>query len=314
MPKKTHIERNPFKECFACKKLYLRNGMFAIISACILCLLTPKEYASQMELTDEHKISMELSVGLSMIESMARKAQLSEEGMRDPGVYVQFLKSSSFLNEFLCTKIEKYNTSYFEYLKKYNKEPIWNKAFIKRDSSYVKDLLDSKIRYKLITKYSTIKLQVTDNDPEIAAVLTDSLGRLLAKYLERHWKLVNGEAKRSALIQRKEARRNYHEALSAYSTFIQSHTESEIAEENTIIEGLRNEKDNAFKLYNDACLKYTRYEMLLERNVPYFTILYNPTVPTKPFSPVWGIYIFSFLFIVWVFTTWWILYKNQTIK
>lgn len=306
--------RSILRECRKDWKLYVWNGLCATVLACLICLSVPKEYAAQMEVTDEHKISMDLSVGLDPIESMIKKAQFVEEGMKNPETYVTVLRSESFLKILLGTNVRKYNMTYGEYLKMKNKEPWWIEPFLKRDDAYARELLSNKIGYKLSSKYYTIKLQVKDNDPEVAAAMTDSLCNILAKHLENHRMTVNGAKMENALIQRKEAGRKYREAQDAYSAFAQSHIGSSIEADNTIIESLRKERDNAFKQYNDACLKYEHYKLSVSRNIPYFTVLYNSTVPTEPCNPIWVGYLMSFIFIAWLFTTWWILYKNSTLK
>ena len=307
-------ERDIFKECLARRKLYAVNGLLSVVLAFIICLSVPKEYAARMEVTDEHKISMELSVGLDPVEAMVKKMQLVQEGMQNPETYAMVIESESFLNRMLRTNVDKYGMTYAEYLRTMNKEPWWAEPFITRDSIYSRRLLDEKIRYKLYGKYITKKLQVKYNYPEVAAVMTDSLCGLLAEFLEEHRATVNNAKMNDALIQRREARKKYHEAQKEYIAYVQSHTESELTSENAVIGELTSERDNAFNRYNQACMKYEHYRLAINRSLPYFTVLYNPTVPTGPCSPSWGGYIMALLLITWTCTTWWILYKNSILK
>lgn len=307
-------KRDILKECLADRRLYIRNGFLSVVLACIICLSVPKQYAARMEVTDEHKISMDLSVGLDPVEAMMKKVQFVEEGMQNPETYVTVIESENFLNQMLRTNVDKYGMTYGEYLRAMNMEPWWAEPFITRDSVYSRGLLDEKIRYKLSGKYFTIKLQVKDNDPEVSAVMTDSLCSLLAKFLERHRTAVNTAKMNDALIRRREAGKKYHDAQKEYLAYAQSHMESGLVVDNAVIEGLISERDNAFSMYNEACMKYEHYRLAVNRNLPYFTILYSPAVPTEPCSPSWGGYIMAFLFITWTCTTWWILYKNSILK
>lgn len=311
---KKKTERNTLRECIAGKRLYAISGLCAVTFACLICLSVPKEYAATMEITDEHKTTMELAVGLDPVEAMIRNVRLVEEGMQNPETYSTVIESESFLNRMLHKRVEKYGMTYAEYLMTMNREPWWKEPFVTRDSTYSRELLSDKIRYKLSGKYFTIKLQVKDNDPEVAAVMTDSLCTLLATFLEEHRTAVNNAKMEDALIRRREARKKYQETLRKYSAYAQAHMESGTAGDNAIIEGLAAERDNDFKMYNEACMKYEHYKLATDRKQPYFTVLYNPTIPTEPCSPTWVGYIMAYLFIAWTCTTWWILYKNSNLK
>lgn len=305
-------EASAFKICWEKRSYYAWSCSFAIIFACFVCLCIPSEYAAKIELSDEHRISMDLSIGLSRMDMLTRQAQMYEEGMKDPEVYTQLLKSSTFLGEFLNTKVEKYGTTYYEYLLHNNKLPWWSDLFTSKDSSYVLSLLDDKIRYKLSIKYTTITLQVKDNDPEVAAVMVDSLRVLLAKKLYDDWMFTNKVGLEKTKLQRKEAGIAYHAAADAYSRYAQANGESELGGVVKKLAYLQKEKDDAFLTYNEACLKYNRYVFLMQRQVPYFTVLSRPTIPQSPCAPVWVAYVLAYSFIAFVLTTWFILYRNMS--
>lgn len=303
-----------FSICWEKRKYYLYSCSCAIIITCIVNLCIPNEYAAQTEVSDEHKISMDLSVGLNTIDALVQQAQFGEEGMRDSEVYVQLLKSSTFLGELLNIRIDKYNMSYYEYLLTKNKSPWWNNLFTQKDSAYVWGLLDKKIRYKMTMRYSTIKLQVIDNDPEIAAIMVDSLRFLLEKKLRQSWISTNKTELEQARTRRREAGAAYKIAAHKYEEYAQSHTDVNLGSEKTKVEYLQKEMDDAFKTYNDACIKYNRYLFLIQRNVPYFTIISKPTTPTVACEPLWGVRMMIYVFITLVLTTWYVLYKNMYMK
>lgn len=299
-----------FSICWKKRKYYLYSCGCAIIIACIINLCIPNEYAAQTEISDEHKISMDLSVGLSTVDALMQQAQVGEEGMRDPEVYVQLLKSSTFLGEFLNTRIDKYNMSYYEYLLTKSKSPWWDNLITQRDSSFVLGLLNKKIRYRMATKFSTIKLQVIDNEPDIAALMVDSLRSLLEKKLRQSWIFTNKAELERAKVQRHISGIAYKKAAAKYKEYVQSHTDANIGRDKINIEYLQKEKDDVFKAYNDACIKYNRYLFLIQRNVPYFTTISKPTIPNVVCEPLWGVRIIAYVFIAFVLTTWYILYKN----
>ncbi|MCD8290756.1 MAG: hypothetical protein LUC91_04555, partial [Prevotella sp.] len=174
-------------------------------------------------------------------------------------------------------------------------------------------IIKNNVRSNFSQKYYTISIRVVDNKPEVAALLADSvINRLQTEIIDNRRKysqanLINADNKKNQL------EKEYFKAQDKYISYRDSHFDGSQPNVKITLDALNKERNKAFDDYSDAYEQYIRAEILHHRNITSFSVFQNVTVPVKSFEPIFIVYVFLFLFLGFVFTTWWILLQRLII-
>ncbi|MCD8291091.1 MAG: hypothetical protein LUC91_06275, partial [Prevotella sp.] len=145
---------------------------------------------------------------------------------------------------------------------------------------------------------------------EVAALLADSVkNRFQKEIIDNRRKysqanLINAEKKKNQL------EKEYFKAQDEYISYRDSHFDETMPNVKITLSALNKERNKAFDDYSDAYEQYIRAEILHHRNITSFSVFKNATVPVNSFEPIFLVYVFLFLFLGFVFTTWWILFER----
>ncbi len=315
-----------FKVCWQNRRIYIIVCIVCILLAIVVFISLPKVYASQVKVADE-PMETDVLVGLDTYSAWVKQRMddvNGEEGLLSIEVYGKFVKSKSFIEDLSTIYIPKYKMNYYDYLSKYHKSAWWNYLINKislaigasNKNEQILDIINDNIKSNVSEKYSTITIRIDDNDAEVAALLADSVKvRLQQKITEtRHGvykaDLQNAEKTKDELASR------YHKAQEEYSEYLDTHFDAYDSQQEvkTTLESLQKERDNALSEYSEAYEQYMRAQILVNRDITSFSVLKNPTIALKPVSPILTLYIFLFVFLGIVFTTWWVLIKRFLIE
>lgn len=304
------------RECWARRGLYLKVLLLAVVLACGVCASIPDEYYAETVITDENE-GMDVLIGLNSITATIRQSRPKNQGIEDANVYTQLLQSRSFANNIATIYIPPYKLRYQQYLEQCHRLPWWETIYGKAASLLGDTTTDmpaailDNIRLRTVARTGRISIQVRDQDPVVAAMLTDSI---MAR-LGQHLLAVRQEKARADMVQagkgRQEAKEAYMQAQRRYAQFIDSHFDVASAKDKTELSFLEKEVDARLKAYNTANIEYARAEALVERAVPPFNTVARATVPLRPFRPIRAAYIWAFLFMGFALTTWYVLWRKQ---
>jgi len=291
----------------------LASGLIGLFVA----LSMPKEYGSSLKIADEHK-QMDLIIGLDNLSVWVRdktSGMVGDQGMEDPEIYSLLVKSRDFAQRMAEVELpEPYSQTYAQYLATHRRAPWWKRIFEPKDSAErLFEVISANIQSKLDTKHYTIQLQFTDQDPLVAALMVDSMRAVFALQLTQ---VRTRKAKidyDNARDARRAAAYKYHQAQETYGCYADTHTDLALPGEQNKLQQLEHLRDEAFDVYRKAAIKATRMRALLQRQVPDFTLLTNPTVPLKPYKPNAWAYALAFMFIAWALT-WWTLRIRERLK
>ena len=240
-------------------------------------------------------------------------------GMRMPDAYHKIVMTRDFAVEMSKVQVEGYGTDYYHYTLEHAQRPWWEQLFRSTPDSLeeydeVISLINERIRSKASARYGTTLIQVTDNDPVVAAMIVDSV----RVHLQQHTAAI---ARQTALFDLAtaetkflQAERRYQSAREEYAQYADSHNDLVSAHASAEEEHLQKEYESAFTAYEKAAEQRLRAQALVDKFSFTFTVLINATVPLTSSSPSTLGYILSFVFIGLTITTWVILGRRKMLE
>lgn len=298
-------------------RTYLLVFASSLMVASVVVASLPEEYSAQVKLADEHK-ETDLLLGLNNLAAWAKSTMTGHHGMRMPDAYHKIVMTRDFAVEMSKVQVEGYGTDYYHYTLEHAQHPWWERLFRSTPDSLeeydeVINLINERIRSKSSARYGTTVIQVTDNDPVVAAMMVDTV----RVHLQQHTAAI---ARQTALFDLaaaetkfKQAERRYQSAREDYAKYADSHNDLVSAHASAEEEHLQKEYESAFTAYEKASEQRLRAQALVDKFSFTFTVLTNATVPLSPSSPSTLGYILSFIFIGFTVTTWIILGRRKVL-
>ncbi len=299
-------------------RTYLLVFAASLLLASIVVTSIPKEYSAQVKLADEHK-ETDLLLGLNNIAAWAKTAMTGHHGMRMPAAYYKIVMTRDFAVEMSKIPVEGYGTDYFHYTLENYERPWWEKLFRhERDSVETYDevisIINHRIRSKTSARYGTTLIQVTDNDPVVAAMMADSV----RVHLQRRMAAI---ARQTALFDLaaaetrfKQAELRYQSARDDYARYTDSHNDLSDSRASAEEDHLLKEYESAFTAYEKASEQRLRAQALVDKFSFTFAVLTNATVPLDATAPAPQGYILSFVFIGLIVATWILLGRQKYLE
>ena len=302
---KAHIEA-----CFKLAKVWKdRMGKYAaIVFFSALCgwlfsYSLPDTYGAQAKISDEYKTT-DLLIGLNSINVMMRDLNVNagNEGTDDIEIYSKILQSEDFMNDISLINIKKYKLNYIEYLKKHYKRSVWEaisnilvSSEEEKEETY-RDIIRDNIHYTLSTKSQTLEIQVTDQDPEVAADILDQTLIHLKKEIERsrtHRALITKE---NAAEKRKEAALAYQQAKKEYEYYADSHLKASSNYTKKRLAHLEKDYQLNYNIYKKASEEYIRTDYLTKKENTSFVVVKKYNISHQKIYPYrWAYAAVAFL-------------------
>lgn len=170
--------------------------------------------------------------------------------------------------------------------------------------------INSKVLCNVDKKTMVITIQVTDQNPVIAATMADTVKTRLQKFITdyrtskvrvdlEHYKKICEETKARYEV----ARQKYSEFVDANQYIILQTVRQEQVD-------LENEMQLQYNAYMQAAQQLVTAEAKVQEETPAFTTLQSATVPVRKAGPSRAKMCLMFVFLMFVCTTGWILYKE----
>ena len=310
-------------------KMCIWLGIAAILALAV-AFDTPREYKSSVMLAPETSSSNSLTSNISSLASMVGMDMNFGESNDAiyPELYPDLIQSTDFLVSLFPIQVEtkdgSVKTSFYDYLKNHNKQGWWNypnewlhnlmtsKDDTPGDSAKVDPFRLTKDQYDIAhsigrsincsvdKKTSVISIEVTAQDPLVAAMMADSVRNRLQAFITsyRTKKARNDLAYMEQLFG--EAREQYVKARQQYAAFVD-------ANQDVILQSYKSKEED---LENDMQLKYNAYTQIYEQlqlarakvqeRTPAFTTLQNATVPVKHSNTPKVFILILFVFLAFI--------------
>lgn len=239
-----------------------------------------------------------------------KHSQDQNVGISNPLVYASLIDSRDFTNEISETFIPCKGTTYKDYLQKNYKTPWWSGLTSKDEEDY-NEIFHDNIKCEASSKYETLLIRVTDEDPVVAAQLADSVTSHLQEKISALQKIKIESLLNDARSVMLKAKQSYDIAQKKYSDYSDEHQDAILQGEKTEIDALQKKRDEAFERYESVAKEFARQRALITRKTVAFEKVYGPSVPNEPYAPNMLAYIFVFDFIAFVLTVWCVLLRKK---
>ena len=326
------------------KKVFFITLPIVFILSCIWILPQPRYYRSSVALAPEY--ASESSGGLSSIASSFGFNIGAMGGGSDaiyPTLYPELFQSPEFIVSLydihIKTEDESIDTDYYTYIKKHQKRnPItapfrdakrWVTSLFKdkKNSSaqsaagvnpfqmserdyYLMELVQQKILCTVDKKTEVITITVTDQDPLVAAMMTDSVCASLQEFIVmyRTSKARMDAQYYQALVD--SALNEYNRATLSYSNFCDSH--NNVIRQSVISKRESLETERALKLnaYTALSTQLETMKAKIQENTPAFTVLKSATVAPKPAGPKRMLFVIGMCALATICITFWLVRKE----
>jgi uncharacterized protein involved in exopolysaccharide biosynthesis len=336
-----------FQDLKKYKKLYAMVLTVAAVVAVIYTLSLPNYYKVTVKLSPELN-SKRSSSSLASMASMfgvnlTGGAGNSTEALF-PTLYPDLMNSVAFHTTLFPIQIHRDKEdkvmTYYDYLLKEQKAPWWSKAMgattkaigslfsgeKKKEESAVDPFRLTKKQAAIVNsmkkrivcdvdkKTMIITIDVTDQDPLIAATMADSVQQRLQDFITDYR---TKKARNDLEFSRKafeEAKQRYEHARRRYASYSDANMrvflESVRSEQNKLSQELMIQQ----QVYTQASAQLQQAELDVQRETPAFTVLEPATVPVRKAGPARAKMCLIFLFLAFLGTTVYALYKEDDLK
>ncbi|MBP3220325.1 MAG: chain-length determining protein [Prevotella sp.] len=328
------------------QKIWQRKMLFAkvlpvvFILSCLYIICIPRTYTSDTKMAPE----MENSMSGGTLGSIASSFGIDLGDMQTtdaitPLLYPDLMEDNKFVTDLFNIQVESQDgeikTTYYEYLKKHQKSPWWNKViypikkiFKPKEKEFVKtggifnpyklsrkdDEIAGAVRNNITLaidkKTGVISISTKSQDALICKTLADSVRTRLQAFITEYR---TSKARTDLEYYKKlmeDTKASYERARRLYGSYADANNE-------VILESYRAKQND---LENDMQLKYNNYTAMVtqyqaakakvQERTPAFTMIKGASVPVKPTGPKRMMFVLIMLFLSFIATCGYILIKK----
>ena len=295
------------------KWLFVKVSILTVVLSSLLILTVPRYYKCNVALAPEIGVpgtgsnlsNIASSFGLSLGNNFNGDAL-------SPDLYPELIQSNDFvfrlLNCRITTKDGSVSTTYYKYLKDYQKKNLlakpfgWVKGLFAKEKSDVararinpfrltenEDRIFEKIKDNICCdinlKTGMINISVEDQDPLVAATMADSVRNELQRTITRYR---TSKASRDLEYYGKltlQAKTSYEKARRLYGSYSDANMDILLESFNSKKEDLENDMQLKFNTYTALNSQLQAARAKVQETTPAFTVVKSATVPLKPAGP-----------------------------
>ena len=320
------------------KTLYLKVLPIAFILGYIIVKSIPATFMCQVVLAPE---SGEGGEGASQLTSLASSLGVSIGGSNTggdaltPNIYPDLMKSTDFKTSLFPIKVyskkDKTTMTYYDYLKNEWKEPWWEDFFglmapekkqdtlvnnfeLTGEQARIAGLIMKAVTCTIDKKTGLITIDVTAQDPYVAALVADSVKTRLQDFLTDYRTQKSRHNLEYAEMLLRQAKKDYEHARQKYVEFVDANQDVVLESIRQMQTDLENDLQLQYNNYNTLSAQVLAYKAKVQEATPAFTTLQRATVPLGPAGPQHSQILGICLFFAILFTTVYILYKENQLK
>ena len=337
-----------FQDIKKYKKLYYKVLAVTAVFAVIYTLSLPNFYKVTVKLSPElnsRRSTNSLSSMASMFGITLQGAAGNTTEALFPTLYPDLMNSVAFHTTLFDIPVHRDKEdsvmTYYTYLSKGQKAPWWSEAMgattkaiaslfagekkkkepakvdpfrLTRKQAAIVKSMEKRIVCDVDKKTMMITINVTDQDPLIAATIADSVKYRLQDFITDYR---TKKAKVDLAYSRKlfkEAKERYDKARQLYASYSDANQDIILQSYRTKLVDLENEMQLQFNNYNRVAQQMQIAEAKVQEETPAFTTLQSATVPIKKAGPARAKMVIIFLFLAFLGTTVSVLHKEKQLK
>ena len=319
------------------KKLYLKTLGIAFVLAIIIGFSIPKTYNCKILLAPETGGGSSMG-GLSSLASTfgVNLGGGSQGGDAiKPTIYPDLMKSVDFKTSLFTIKVkrkdDKKAMTYYDYLKYEWRVPWWEDWFglrapvLKPDTivntfeltgeqARIAGLAIKYVKCEIDKKTGLITIDVTMQDPYVAAQLADSVRNRLQDFLTGYRTQKARYDLEYAQKLNRQAKKDYERARALYAEFMDANQDMVLLTAQQKRNDLENEMQLQYNNFTATSAQVLAAKALVQKETPSFTTIQSATVPLSPEGPKKLRIILACLFLALLGTTIYALYKENQLK
>lgn len=330
------------------RKLYYKVLGITFVVSAILLIGTPNYYRCTVKLAPELSGSKSTSSLASIASSFGLNIGSGNMGSEAlfPTLYPDLMNSVAFRASLFSIKVQREDEdsiiTYYDYLNEGQKKSLleysilpfkWAKDYVlsliideedntgkinpfklTKEQFEIVEEMEKTVSCDVDNKTLVITIDVTDQDPLIAATMADSVQMHLQEFITDY-------RTRKARIDLEYNQKLYKEAQDRYEKARRRSAAYNDANQHVIFDRIRSEQ---VRLENEMNLQYQAYSQIsaqlrlseakVQEDTPAFTLLQPATVPVKKAGPKRFLICLAVLLIVFVVTTIYIWYKEDDLQ
>lgn len=328
-------------------RLYKKVLAITFVVACVYMLSLPNYYRCEVKLAPELNMSRSMNSLSAMAATLGLRmgtgAAMGSTEALYPMVYPELMSSIDFKVSLFNVPVHKKDSTrmmtYYDYLLKEQKHPWWSTitgapfrllaslfpgdkdekrpfdAFrlTKTEDNIVK-AMDKRVMCDVDNKTLVISIAVVDQDPYIAACMADTVQHHLQDFItEYRTKKVRIDLEFSRKLYG-EAKERYEKARRLYAEYADANQDVIYQTARIKLQDLENDMQLKYNAYNTLANYLQSAEAKVQEETPSFTNLQTATVPVQKAGPARVKSVLIYLFLAFLITTVWILYKEGQLK
>ena len=332
-----------FKDLLKHKMLYAKVLPVAFVLAAIYALSLPNYYNCTVKLSPEMSGSKASAGSLaSLASSFGVNLGSSGAGTEAlfPTLYPDLMNSVDFKTSLFHVKVTREEDNktftYYDYLMNEQKSPWWSAAMkgifslfgskeeekeqkvnpfrLTRKQANIVKAINKNIVCDVDKKTMVITINVTDQNPVICAMMADTVKTRLQKFITEYR---TSKARVDLEYNKKiaaETKARYEKARQKYTEFADANQDIILQTVRQKQTDLENEMQLQYNAYTQVAAQLMAAEAKVQQETPAFTTLQSATVPVLKAGPKRAQMCLIFVFLAFLGTTGWILYKEDDLK
>ena len=321
------------------RKLYFKVLPVAFVVGLVFAYSIPKTYNCKILLAPETGGGNSIGGLAALASSFGVNIGSGNSGSNGdaitPTLYPDLMKSVDFKTALFLVKVkrktDKKPMTYYDYLKNEWKEPWWEDFFgltappkekdtlvntfeLTGEQARIAGMINKYVICKIDKKTSLITIDVTAQDPHVAAQLADSVKTRLQDFLTDYKTNKARHDLEYAEMLLRQAKKDYERARRLYVEFMDANQNLMMLAAMQKQNDLENEMQLQYNNYTALSAQVIAAKAKVQEVTPAFTVLQSATVPLGPISPQKDRIVVVFLLIFAFFTTIYVFKKENQLK
>lgn len=321
------------------RRLFYKTLSIAFVLSCIYILGVPRTYDTKAMLAPE----MDNSLSGGTLGSIAASFgfDLSEMQTSDaitPLLYPDLMEDNAFVTSMFNIQVRskdgEINSTYYDYLKKHQKQNIWFIPFnwlinlfksheetgtgdgkfdpyqLSRDDNDIAEVIRNNIKLSIDKKTGEITINAKAQDALICKTITDSVSARLQDFITDYR---TNKARIDYEYYQKltqEAKNDYEKVRQRYASMSDATTKVALRSVELKMEDMENDMQLKYNAYTTLSTQLQAAKAKVQERTPAFTVIQGAAVPIKPTGPKRMLFVIGMVFLTFIGTAFHLVKKD----
>lgn len=334
-----------FKKLWPHKKLYFKVLPATLVLTYLFMLFFPRYYKCTVSLAPEPTGPAAMSGSLSSLASSFGLGSLAKMGAGADAlvseIYPDIISSNDFIAELMTVHVKSQkgdiDTNYYTYLRDMLDDTWWNKLIgftieffdptpkdnyngkgkisvfnLTKQQSALFKKVKGNIKCTIDKKNGVVSIDVTDQDPLIAATMAQvtckKLQEFIVKYRTNKAKIDYEHYKKLTA----DSKADYEKVRRKYGSTSDSNMDVTMKSMELILDDLENEMQLKYNIYTAMNTQMQSAAAKLQEATPAFSVIQSASIPTKPAGPKRMIISIVMMIVSFFVLSGWLLAKEKS--